>query len=46
MAYKSLRDFIDQLEAEGDLVRITTPVSTDRAMPEIHRRTLAAGGLT
>ncbi|MAZ90526.1 MAG: hypothetical protein CMF76_00975, partial [Maricaulis sp.] len=44
MAYKSLRDFIDQLEAGGDLVRISTPVSTDREMTEIHRRTLHAGG--
>ena len=44
MAYKSLRDFIDQLEAGGDLVRISTPVSTDREMTEIHRRTLEAGG--
>jgi 4-hydroxy-3-polyprenylbenzoate decarboxylase len=44
MAYKSLRDFIDQLEAEGDLVRVTTPVSTELEMTEIHKRTLHAGG--
>ncbi|MEE2525332.1 UbiD family decarboxylase [Hyphobacterium sp. HN65] len=44
MAYKSLRDFIDMLEARGDLKRITAPVSTDREITEIHRRVLEAGG--
>ncbi|WP_417493395.1 UbiD family decarboxylase [Maricaulis sp.] len=44
MACKSLRDFIDQLEADGDLVRITTQVSTDLEITEIHKRTLHAGG--
>lgn len=44
MAYKSLRDFIDQLEADGDLLRITTQVSTDLEITEIHKRTLHAGG--
>jgi len=44
MAYKSLRDFIDQLEADGDLVRITAQVSTDLEITEIHKRTLHAGG--
>ena len=44
MAYKSLREFIDMLEAEGDLVRISHPVSTDKEMTEIHKRTLHAGG--
>jgi len=44
MAYKSLREFIDQLEADGDLVRVSHPVSTDREMTEIQHRTLVAGG--
>lgn len=44
MAYKSLRDFLAMLEANGDLKRITTPVSTHLEMTEIHRRVLAAGG--
>ncbi|WOI52847.1 UbiD family decarboxylase [Parvularcula sp. LCG005] len=44
MPYKSLRDFIDKLEAEGELVRITEPVSTVLEMTEIQRRMLAKGG--
>ena len=44
MPYSSLRDFLDRLEADGQLVRITEPVSTDREITEIHRRTLHAGG--
>jgi 4-hydroxy-3-polyprenylbenzoate decarboxylase len=44
MAYKSLRDFIEQLEADGDLVRVTRPVSTHLEMTEIQRRLLAKGG--
>lgn len=44
MAYKSLRDFLAMLEANGDLKRITTPVSTHLEMTEIHRRVLDAGG--
>jgi 4-hydroxy-3-polyprenylbenzoate decarboxylase len=44
MAYKSLRDFLDMLEARGDLKRISAPVSTDREITEIHRRVLEAGG--
>lgn len=44
MAYKSLRDFIDMLEAEGLLKRVTEPVSTALEMTEIQRRLLAEGG--
>ena len=44
MAYKSLRDFIDKLEADGELIRITEPVSTVLEMTEIQRRMLAKGG--
>ena len=44
MAYKSLRDFIGMLEAEGLLKRVTEPVSTALEMTEIQRRLLAEGG--
>ena len=44
MPFSSLRDFIDRLEADGQLVRVTERVSTDREITEIHRRTLEAGG--
>ncbi|MBX2855837.1 MAG: UbiD family decarboxylase [Rhodobacteraceae bacterium] len=44
MPYSSLRDFLDRLEADGQLVRISEPVSMDREITEIHRRTLEAGG--
>lgn len=41
---KDLREFIAQLEAEGDLLRIKHPVSTHLEMTEIHRRILHKGG--
>lgn len=44
MAYKSLRDFIEQLEADGELVRVSRPVSTHLEMTEIGRRLLAKKG--
>jgi len=44
MPYSSLRDFLDRLEADGQLVRVTREVSTDREITEIHKRTLHAGG--
>ncbi|SDD90672.1 UbiD family decarboxylase [Kordiimonas lacus] len=44
MAYDSLRDFIDRLEAEGRLVRVREPVSTELEMTEIQTRVLHAGG--
>ena len=44
MAYKSLRDFIDQLEAKGELVRVSEPVSTVLEMTEIQTRLLRNGG--
>lgn len=44
MKYKDLRDFIQQLEAKGELVRITQPIDTDLEMTEIADRTLRAGG--
>ena len=44
MAYRSLRDFIAHLEAQGELVRVKTPVSTVLEMTEICTRLLATGG--
>lgn len=43
-SYTSLRDFIDTLEKQGDLVRVQTPVSTELEMTEIQTRLLAEGG--
>lgn len=44
MKYKDLRDFIEKLEAVGELKRIKVPVSTELEMTEIADRTLRAGG--
>jgi 4-hydroxy-3-polyprenylbenzoate decarboxylase len=44
MPYKSLRDFIERLEREGRLVRVTAPVSPVLEMTEIQTRLLAEGG--
>src|ERR1700759_5527043 len=44
MPYRSLRDFIAKLEAEGELVRVREPVSTVLEMTEIQTRLLAEGG--
>ncbi len=44
MPYDSLRDFIDRLEAEGRLVRVTQPVSPDLEVTEIQTRLLAEAG--
>ncbi|MEO0675106.1 MAG: UbiD family decarboxylase [Pseudomonadota bacterium] len=43
-AYKSLREFLTMLEAQGELVRVATPVSTVLEMTEIQTRLLAEGG--
>ena len=37
MKYKDLRDFIEKLEAAGQLKRIKQPISTDLTMTEIQR---------
>ncbi|GGC95192.1 UbiD family decarboxylase [Aquisalinus flavus] len=42
--YRSLRDFMDMLEREGELVRVSHPVSTVLEMTEIQTRLLAEGG--
>jgi len=44
MAYRSLREFLTKLEAAGELVRVTEPVSTVLEMTEIQRRLLRDGG--
>jgi 4-hydroxy-3-polyprenylbenzoate decarboxylase len=44
MAFSSLRDFIDRLEADGQLVRVSAPVSCALEMTEIQTRLLAEGG--
>ena len=44
MAYKSLREFLDLLEADGDLKRVSRPVSTHLEMTEIQTRLLHTGG--
>lgn len=44
MAYRSLREFMSQLEREGSLVRVRTPVSPVLEMTEIQTRLLAEGG--
>ena len=44
MAFASLRDFIQRLEQDGLLVRVTAPVSTVLEMTEIQTRLLAEGG--
>jgi 4-hydroxy-3-polyprenylbenzoate decarboxylase len=42
--YSDLRDFLNQLEARGELKRIAVPVSPRLEMTEICTRTLARGG--
>src|ERR1700761_205099 len=44
MAYRSLRDFIAVLEREGELVRVSEPVSSVLEITEICTRLLAGGG--
>ncbi|WP_218354476.1 4-hydroxy-3-polyprenylbenzoate decarboxylase [Alteromonas lipotrueiana] len=44
MKYKDLRDFIDKLEARGELKRITREIDTNLEMTEIADRTLRAKG--
>ncbi|MEH6629984.1 MAG: UbiD family decarboxylase [Halopseudomonas aestusnigri] len=44
MPYASLRDFISHLEEQGNLVRVTHPVSPELEMTEIQTRLLAEKG--
>ena len=44
MKYRDLRDFLKQLEAQGELKRVTAEVDPRLEMTEICDRTLKAGG--
>ena len=44
MAYDSLRDFMAFLERDGQLVRVSQPVSTNLEITEIQTRLLAEKG--
>ncbi len=44
MSYHSLRDFLAKLEADGELVRVSEPVSTVLEMTEVQTRLLAERG--
>lgn len=44
MSFTDLRDFIELLEKEGELKRISTPVDPNLEITEIADRTLRAGG--
>ena len=42
--FVNLRQFLDQLRADGDLVEVSAPVDATLEVAEIHRRVIAAGG--
>ncbi|MBZ8133052.1 UbiD family decarboxylase [Afifella sp. IM 167] len=42
--FRTLRDFLDHLAREGDVARISEPVSMVHEVTEIQRRVLACGG--
>jgi 4-hydroxy-3-polyprenylbenzoate decarboxylase len=42
--FSDLREFLDLLEKQGDLKRISEPVDMNLEITEIHRRVLASGG--
>ena len=44
MKYADLRDFVAQLEAVGELKRVSSEVSPRLEMTEVCERTLRAGG--
>ena len=44
MPFRSLRDFMELLEARGNLCRVSCPVSTELEMTEIQTRLLAEQG--
>jgi 4-hydroxy-3-polyprenylbenzoate decarboxylase len=44
MKYKDLRDFVGQLERQGELVRVTDPLSARLEMTALADRVLRAGG--
>jgi 4-hydroxy-3-polyprenylbenzoate decarboxylase len=44
VAFRSLGEFLDRLETEGDLVRVRAPVSRDLEITEVTQRVLRADG--
>ena len=44
MKFRDLREFLDMLEANGDLVRIKEEIDPNLEMTEIADRTLRGGG--
>ena len=44
MAYSNLREFIDDLDRTGELVRVSEPVSVDREITEIANRCMKSCG--
>jgi 4-hydroxy-3-polyprenylbenzoate decarboxylase len=44
MKYKDLRDFVGQLEGQGELVRVTEPLSARLEMTALADQVLRAGG--
>ncbi|MGA8275293.1 MAG: menaquinone biosynthesis decarboxylase [Thermoplasmata archaeon] len=44
MAFRSLGEFLDALDARGDLARVKTPVSRDLEITEVTQRVLRADG--
>jgi len=44
VTFESLGEFLDALEAQGDLVRVRTPVSRDLEITEVTQRVLKADG--
>ena len=44
MSFVDLRSFLDRLEADGRLARISAEVDTDQEITIIQHRVLAAGG--
>jgi UbiD family decarboxylase len=43
-AVRNLREFLDLLRADGELVEVDVPVDADQEIAEIHRRVIAARG--
>lgn len=42
--FRDLRDFLGYVSRDGELVRVSTPVSLVHEMTEIHRRVVGSGG--
>ena len=44
MPFQNLGEFVEALEARGELIRVRTPVARDLEMTEVVRRSVASGG--